>query len=133
MAIDNVMRNILDAAREYGFFVDRGDPGSPDYIKVQFTTDGNWHTLDLSHIVPEHAKAVSVNLFLAANLINKFARFKKHGQINAFNRAGINTQTAAVNTEGDLTIIIDEDRKIEYQIANAFWFTISFTVKGWWF
>ena len=56
--MDNAMKAILDAAREYGFFQHRADVADYDWTTADFTPLGVWHDLDLTSIVPEHAHAV---------------------------------------------------------------------------
>lgn len=43
-------------------YIDRGDPPSWDYSKTDFTTDGQWHTLNLRSIVPEGASLVHLRV-----------------------------------------------------------------------
>lgn len=123
----------LDYVRQQGIYIYRGDPAVVDFDEVDFTTDVAWHELNLSAIVPEHAKAVSVKLIISAVANRQFAHFRRAGQANNINVSSVITQVAGLEIHGDLTIPVDSDRKIEYMFANVAWIKIRFTVKGWWY
>lgn len=133
MAIDNIMRNILDAAREYGFFVDRGDPVGWDYTQADFTEDGAYHELDLSAIVPEHAKAVLLTMLLETTTLGEYGLFRRHGNTSGINTSTIRPQLSNIRMTSDLVCPLDSDRKLDYLFTAAVWTRIRVTVKGWWY
>lgn len=114
-------------------YVDRGDPAAADYTNATLTVDGNWHELDLSAIVPAGAKAIGISAFLETDVIERFARFRRHGNFNSVNTAAFATQVANLNMAGDLVVNIDSDRKIDYLIDASGFVSFAMAVKGWWF
>lgn len=131
--MDNVMRDVILAAREYGMFVDRGDPLNVDMAVGDFTKDSAWHELDLSAIVPEHAHGILFTVVTSLNVTNRTITFRRDGNVNVRNTSSLRIQVANIRLHADLTCPISEDRKIEYQIIAAAWTILNFTVKGWWF
>lgn len=131
--MDNAMRNILDAAREYGFFVDRGDPAAVDFTSANFTKDNAWHELNLSSIIPEHAHGIVFSLTVQANAIAKLVTFREPGNAHAQNASKARTIVANMRHQLDCVCVISADRKIEYRAAVAIYEYLEFTVKGWWF
>jgi len=111
---------------------DRGDAGAMDFLVGDFTTDGAWHTLDLSGIIPAHAHAVAVSVAAAATAINKTLKFRTLGNANDFNRTLICTQAGNILSAQDIIVYPDANGRIEYNISPATWILITFCVKGWW-
>jgi len=133
MAIDNAMRAILEAAREYGFYVYRGDPAVFDYKEPDWTMDYLWHELDLSAIVPANAKAIDASFIIAARSTGKFFHFRRHGQVNNKNICFGMINVAWGSYGFDLTIPCDADRKIDYLMSPDIDLVANFIVKGWWY
>jgi len=129
--------NIMTAwAKAQGYltagFVDRGDPAAADFITGDFVIDTAWHEFDLSTIVPEHAKAITFYLYWSSDSIGRYAKFRKHGNVNDKAIAAVTTSSAWVPIIGDLTVAVDTNRKIDYYFTAGVAQTISMTVKGWW-
>lgn len=133
MAIDNVMRNILDAAREYGFFVDRGDPVNVDWAVGDFIKDNAWRELDLSSIVPEHAHGVLFTAHIRATAVDKYFNLRENGNANVRNTSFIRTQVANIRIAVDLSCPCSAARKVDYRVVDATVNFLNVTVKGWWF
>lgn len=114
-------------------FVDRGDPAAFDFDKTDLITDGTWHDLDLSTIVPAGAKAILASILINDELIERSLMFRKKGNVNIFNRSLIYTQVSNIYNSLDLVIPVDADRKIQYRGEAIVWVAIYVTVKGWWF
>lgn len=116
-----------------GIYRHRGDPADFDFTTLNFITDGAWHELDLSSIVPENAKGVSLALRIRASTIDRAASFRIAGQAQPYNSSRATTQVANQVYTSDINVAVDTDRKIEYNFANITWHLITLTVKGWWF
>lgn len=112
-------------------YVNRGDPAAYDFEEGVLITDGLWHDLDLSSIVP--AGAVAVHLLIVAfdNLVNSLLFFRKN--TNTYNHNAIALYISVANTfisVGDF-VPCDTNRVIEYLATNTTWGGIGITVKGW--
>lgn len=111
-------------------YVDRGDPAAVDFEIGDLTTDGAWHELDLSAIVPAGTKAVHIRIIIGDNLINQIIHLRKKGNTNITNTLAVNTQVANILIAKDGILTCSTDRKIEYLAANTTWSAITILVKG---
>jgi hypothetical protein len=114
-------------------FVDRGDASAFDFTVSDFTTDGNWHDLDFSSIVPAEAKAVKLKLDVVDNLPQQYIIFRKDGNTNIFNVQTAVTQVANVFNSFDLIIALPPSRIVEYLATATTWSGINALVTGWFF
>lgn len=114
-------------------FIDRGDPVIWDYGTGDFTPDDAWHELDLSSLVPEGAKEVSLRVVIEHSAVDKVLYFRKHGNVASNNIGGARTQVSMVIFEADTNVALDENRKIDYHLNSPAWIIVHLTVKGWWF
>jgi hypothetical protein len=129
--------NIAKAAMEQwiydnGIYRYRGDPAAADFASAALTKDGAWHNLDLSAIVPLHAKAVNFTIWFNVVQTAKNSYFRINGQTNAYNISQIISQVASIPKTADLQIAVDDTRIIQYKIEAATWIFYYITVKGWW-
>lgn len=114
-------------------YVDRGDPSSWDYSKTDFTTDGQWHVLNLSSIVPEGATVVHLSVYAYNAYAESWIFFCKKGIVNRT----INREAMHVHHGGNIEyyeskwVACDSDRKIEYWMTNRTWGKIDLLVRGW--
>lgn len=114
-------------------YVDRGDPSSWDFSKTDFTTDGEWHILNLSSIVPEGTTIVHLSVY-AYNAYNEsWIFFCKKGIVNReFNREPMHLQHGGnIEYYQSMWVACDSDRKIEYWMTNRDWGKIDVLVRGW--
>ena len=111
-------------------YTDRGDPPSYDFSKTDFTTDGEWHVLDLSGIVPEGTTLV--HLLIGANTAynNSWIRFCKKGLVNKLNCAWVNVRHGNSLYYKSKWVACDADRKIEYWMSNRTWIQLDVLVRG---
>lgn len=113
-------------------FVDRGDPGSPDWQSVDLTRDGNYYDLDLSNIVPAGASGVLLRVAFQASLNNRDIRFRKKGVVNWPNTSECHVVVANQGFHEDIIVGVDENRYIQYRVSHAsLWTHIQITVGGW--
>lgn len=114
-------------------FVDRGDPADYDFDVNDFTTDGNWHDLDLSGIVPAKAKAVLLFVRIRNNVVGASIRFRRNGNVNDQSSNAVYTQVSNLSKGLDMVTPLDENRIIEYRASNVVFTDITANVRGWWF
>ena len=112
------------------YYIDRGDPSSYDFNETDFTTDLQWHDLDLSSIVPEGAKLVHIRVRLACFDLAGL-QFRKKGNNNGINTAIMKLQVANIFYYEDLFVACDSDRKIQYLASNVTWDNLDVTIRGW--
>ena len=111
--------------------VDRGDPAAVDYAVGDLTTDGDWHDLDLSSIVPDGAVAVKVSVGIEDDAAGSSFSLRKNGNSNTINRFRIITQDAGDIMVGSDIVFCDENRVIEYLATSTTWTTINIAITGW--
>lgn len=113
-------------------YVDRGDPAAYDYAKTDLTTDGAWHDLDLSLLVPAGAKAVLFVGHVEGNGVDWAIMFRKKGNTNEINHGGMETVRAGVERCRLIVCSIDTNRVLQYKADNKAWTTLDLAVRGWW-
>ena len=113
-------------------YVDRGDPTAYDFVLANFTTDGAWHDLDLSSIVPANATTVLLRVIIQDNLVGMFLNLRKNGNIETYNTISIYTQVAETPVGDNLIVSLDANRIMEYFASNTTWTGIWICVRGWW-
>jgi len=111
--------------------VDRGDPASYDFTLPDFITDGNWHDLDLSVIVPDGARAVILGVNFTTEPAGSFMMFRKKGNVNEFNVWITRIENANNENNSEPVIFLDTNRKIQYKTSNLTFEEIKIIVLGW--
>jgi hypothetical protein len=119
------------AINNYGNFVDRGDPASYDFTTGSFTTNGVWHDLDLSSIVPAGAKAVLLHVYFYDTAAGSTLAVRKNGNSNNISASYFITQVPNISVEFEAICPLDDGRIIEYYGTNKTFSSINFGVKGW--
>lgn len=112
-------------------WIERGDPSTPDFSLGALTTDGHWHDLDCSSIVPVDAKAIRFNVQIQDNAAFSFFDMRKNGNTGAWAAYRITTQVANIPMNYQPIVFCDTDRVVEYLAFNTTWSTIYITVIGW--
>lgn len=118
-------------AYEQPSFVDRGDPAAFDFSVVDFTTDGVWHSLDISSIVPEGASAVVIRTRIFDNLSGQYFVLRRHGLANDICTFVSRTYVASAFIDGLAVISLDSSRLVDYRCSNTVWSSIDIVVNGW--
>jgi hypothetical protein len=121
----------LANAKNYQKYVDRGDPATYDFDLSSLITDGAWHDLNLSSIVPAGAKAVHLRVEISDDVPNSVVRFRKNGNTNIHNAGVLKTQVANQEIDKDIIVSCDANRIIEYLATNTTWTGIWIWVRGW--
>lgn len=130
--MDNAMRAILEAAREYGFFEHRADVANYDWTLADFPAPLVWYNLNLTGIVPEHTKAVLYRGIIRSTVVDSTLQLRRNGYTNPRISSWINNPTANIYTRRDMVGGIGPDRIIQGQISHAGINAIFLVVKGWW-
>lgn len=112
-------------------YSDRGDPSSWDFSKTDFSTDGAYHTLDLSSIVPEGASLVHLLVHGLIAYNNSIIIFRKKGNINDVNREILYVRHGNCTYLHSLWVACDAGRKIEYWMSDRTWVSLDVVVRGW--
>ncbi|MBN1823915.1 MAG: hypothetical protein JW803_06325, partial [Endomicrobiales bacterium] len=120
----------LEVSASLNSFIDRGDPLNPDYDDLD--TDGEWHDLDLSSIVPADAKAVLLYVAMRDDTVQVAISLRREGNTNLANVGQLANQVVNAWVTSDYIIPCNSDRVIEYQTDNTTFTDLSITVKGWW-
>ena len=115
-----------------GAYHDRGSHASSDFNAAALTKDSAWHDLDLSGIVDEDAKAVHLNVVIRNSTVDAQVVFRKNGYTSIPDEHGIRTQVADQRLINNIIVPCDENRIIEYNVANVgTWATINLNIQGW--
>lgn len=112
-------------------YVDRGDPSAADYLVADLTTDGAFHDLDLSSIVPAGAKAVRFSIVLIDDLVAAVVLLRQKGNTNIYNidRTGIQVANQAIVASP--IVSCSTARIVEYLTTNTTFTYIGITIRGW--
>ena len=112
-------------------YVDRGDAESADFAIGDFTTDGDFHDLDLSSIIDAGAKLVVLRVYINDDQIESSLVLRKNGNSDDKNTNRITMLVANVGMHSTFLVAPDSSGLIEYQATNRTWTTMSFFVLGW--
>lgn len=114
-------------------FHNRGDPALSDFGLPGLIADGNWHTLDLSNIIPLQTTAVLLAVELASPTASNAIYFRTLGNVNSQNQSKCLVIDPGYTAGYDVTVPTNGRNQIEYRVRNGFLGSIFITVKGWWF
>jgi len=112
-------------------FVDRGDPSNFDFTLTDFTTDGVWHSLDVSAIVPAAARMIQLGVSIEDNIAASKVQFRKNGNSNEINTISIETQVKNIARSANGFIPAAGNGLIDYKADNATFISINLYIKGW--
>lgn len=118
--------------QNWGEYEDRGNATGYDWDETDLTTNGDWHALDLSSVIPQDTKLVLLRVTVEDDVINRQLFFRQYGNDNTFNASVAYTQVADQSISFDCIIAVDSERRVEYLASNATWTRIDILVKGWW-
>lgn len=112
-------------------FVWRGPYNVPDWLVGTFTQDGNWHTWDMSAIVPEGANCVLMHFVGVNPVVDQAFRTRVPPDAGGMHHCIVGSFVAGGEVRGNTLIPIAADRTVEYQTPGIAWTTLSFVVRGW--
>ena len=113
-------------------FVNRGDFNVEDFSEADFTTDNDYHDLDLSGVIPSDTKLILVRVGIINTTINETLRFRQKGFTLAANYSMIVAQEADNMHDLDMWLTPDKDGVVEYRAtAVGSWTNITFNIRGW--
>jgi len=111
-------------------YVDRGDLDDYDFSTGDLIKDANWHDLDLSSKIPIGTKLVVMLVELRASTGNKLLYLRQKGNSYDVNNSILVNQVTNTPMCGDMFVVPDVNRVIEYWISTATWTFIHLTVRG---
>lgn len=113
-------------------YTDRGDPASWDFSKADLSTDGAWHVLDLSPIVPDGVALIHLAIRAASAYNNQTIVFCKNGLVNKLNGLTIRVPHGG-NQEYYKAgwVACGADRKLDYWTNNITWQALDVLIRGW--
>ena len=112
-------------------FVFRGELAEADFTTEDFTTDGVWHDLDLSGIVPKNATLVLLGVEMKLDTTGKNFGVIKKGIVNDIAKDWLTSQAANVFIRDTLTASIDKNGFIKYYGSNYTFTSLYMSVRGW--
>ena len=118
--------------RPIPYWTERSGLTGDDFVLADFTTDGEWHELDLSSILPEDAKLIDVYVHIQDNLVGNFFTLKSYGEVNSYNVIEVHSEVA--NTENDTEgfLYVGDKRIIQYKATDTVFTNIKLTIRGYW-
>jgi hypothetical protein len=105
-------------------------PEVPDFTLAggDFTTDGNWHTLELGGILPGVGCCVRLFAQVEDNLPSDLFFRRPDG-------AGAEAEVQAISAGRpnglEFSVNLNGTTRVEYMASNTVWTTIELTVIGW--
>jgi hypothetical protein len=127
-AIRKIYNYALGASMQ---FVDRGDPSAWDFVLTDLITDGAWHDMDLSAIVPANAIAAVLDVTYSEGAAGNYILFRKKGNVNEINMGVTRVQVPNVVNDSCLIVALSSDGKIQYLTTNTTFTVINILVRGW--
>ena len=113
-------------------FFDRGDPSVFDYSLTDFTTDGNWHDLDLSALVPYGPSSVLLVSYIKDDLFGTNIAFRTKSNANEVNISSAAILVANIFFLDFHIITCNANPIIQYKCTNTTWTDLYLAVRGWW-
>lgn len=127
------MRDIINAAREYGMFQRRADVAVYDWDIADFPVHNRWYDLDITSIVPEHAHAILLRAIMRATATGKYFELRDKGYVNSQCSSYIDVSVANIYERQDMQIGIGPNRIIQGNKIQLEINAIFLVIKGWWF
>ena len=112
-------------------FVDRGDPSAWDWTHATLTTDGNWHDLDCSAIVPTGTKVIYFRMYLQDDVAGSYLFLRKKGNSGTYNAAGLRVPAANADIEGNSWVSCNSSRMVQYMASNVAFTVVGLLVRAW--
>lgn len=113
-------------------FVDRGNALDYDWKLGDFTTDNNWHDLDVWFAVPTNAKGILLECKIKTNIIGSNVQLRSNAYASSYNIAALIAQVAGVRVANNMIVAHAGDQLIEYRASNVIWADIFLTIRGYW-
>lgn len=112
-------------------YVDRGDPSAADFLNTDLTTDGAWHDLDLSSIVPAGAVSVHLRVDVKDDAAYNYIQFRKSDNSNLLNMQICMEMIANLSFFYGIIVSCNSDRFVEYYASNTTFTSINIVIRGW--
>lgn len=95
-----------------------------------FQFDGNFHTWDLSSVVPANVKAVACSLKVTSSPAGGVLRVRPYGDSGQANRCIGRTQVDGQQIHFYFLAEVSSDRKLDYQFSTEF-SDCAWRIRGW--
>lgn len=105
------------------------ETSSPDWTTTNFTTNGAWHDLDCSSIIPTDTTLIHLFVGIKYATANAYMRFRRNGD-SGTSGAGLSTQVGGISIYNSIFVVPDSNRIIEYLALNGTFTEIVVTVIG---
>ncbi len=112
-------------------YIDRGSPATPDFDSGDLVKDADWHSLDLSGIIPAGAKLVALRTMVMGLATIGVLKVKKNGELTDTNIDVSGMETNGFPKYDTLWVTPDADGVIEYWLTAVAYISITVTVGGW--
>lgn len=111
--------------------VERPDPALWDYSVSDFVTDGTWHDISFSPIVPAGVVAVLLRIQFKDNTVGAKVVFKKKDQVNGINAVVVKIEKANVQRDVDRVAFVDHNQMAEYLVTNTIITELDVSIRAW--
>lgn len=113
-------------------YIERYPSPVGDFGEGDLTLDGNYHTLDLSAIVPAGVSAINLSVKVRTDIAASYVRFRHPDDTRDTGRCVLRTQLAGIDFRMVWCQGCDANRHVEYAFNNVVWDSIALVVRGWW-
>lgn len=124
----------MNASVKTEIFRDRGSLcHPPDFTVDDLVIDGDWHTLDLSGIIPQGVKAVYVQLLVKATEVGKIIRLRKDSSAGTLSTCVGRTIVANELLNIPVEMGVTPEQTLDYWIESSTWSNFSWRIRSWYF
>lgn len=106
----------------------RGDVTGNDFDSGDFTKDNAYHELDLSSIIPNGTKFVTLKILVKTDTSGHTLTFRRKGNANEYNTLTGVVPIGLVNFWIIGRCFVSTDGKIEYKLPNTTYQTLTLLV-----
>jgi len=109
----------------------RGDPATFDFNQAVLSTDGDWHDLDLSAIIPTGRPLVNLYVVINDSVVGASIKFRSKDITNLINIELVNILIADQDTHYSVMVQADAAGLISYWGSAIAFTKIDIGVCGW--
>ncbi len=99
--------------------VSAGDLASRSWDKNDFITDGNYHDLDVSSVVPIAAKIAVFRIRMNSATAGHYCEIRPKGYTNGINIFRSMVMVANKPVDNEFSIVLPSDNILEYEFSNG--------------
>jgi len=102
-----------------------------DFVTTSFTTDGQWHALDLSAILPTQAKLAHIFNALTDDTTSLLV-VQSYDEQDAYNRFAHRIAVANVASYSEGILDVSNSKRLRYYTSNVTFTEIGLKIRGYW-